>query len=436
MSSFTTGTRGVYAAEVEEQLPYRVFDADNHFYPTADAIDRYLDPKMRERALAPGETFQLENEEDIQDVKAVEGHTWRTVGEHPVPEGGHGGVDVSELKGMEANIPIPGAMLNRLNSMRDLDTLSRNQLIDRYNEMRPAFEHKDPRLALMDVQGVEAAVVHAGGAPSDSAFDRGDIEAGYAVTRAFNQWLDDDWGFSYKNRIFVPAIVPLRDVDRAVTELEWALERGAKLINLQPGPAYFGVSPFDPVFDPFWARVNEAEARIAVHLGGGGYQAQGAAWGEDPDAKYSEYNGFQWISYWSDRPAMETVTAMVFHNLFGRFPKVKVLIAEFGTPWVPYLVRKLDHAALLGRKPKWGTLPGRPSQIFKQHFVVTPFPEENIARPMEVVGADCLVFGSDFPHSEGLPDPVQYVSQLKGLDDDTIRKIMRDNLANFLELDH
>jgi predicted TIM-barrel fold metal-dependent hydrolase len=65
---------------------------------------------------------------------------------------------------------------------------------------------------------------------------------------------------------------------------------------------------------------------------------------------------------------------------------------------------------------------------------VAPFPEENVSRPMEVVGADCLVFGSDFPHSEGLPDPVQYATQLKGLDEVTTRKIMRDNLANFLEL--
>ena len=51
-----------------------------------------------------------------------------------------------------------------------------------------------------------------------------------------------------------------------------------------------------------------------------------------------------------------------------------------------------------------------------------------------MVGADCLVFGSDFPHSEGLPDPIQYASQLKGLDDVTVKKIMRDNLANFLAI--
>jgi len=432
-SDTVTGTRGVYLAEKEERLPYRVVDADNHFYPTADAIDRHLDPKMRERALMPGESFTLENEEDIQDVKHIDGKTWRTVGEHPVPEGGHGGVDMSDVPEMNTNIPIPGAMLNRMNPMRDLDGLSRAELVERYNEMTPAFEHKDPRLALMDFQGVEAAVVHAGGAPSESAFRRGDIEAGYAVTHAFNEWLNEDWGFAYKNRIFVPVIIPLVDVDYAVKELEWAIGQGAKVINLNPGPA-FGRSPFDPYFDPYWARINEAGLRVAIHLGGSVYQKYGADWGEDPDAKYSEYNAFQWINYWSDRPIMETVAAAMFHNLFGRFPNIKVLIAEFGTPWLPYLVRKMDHAALLGRKPKYGKLPGRPSAIFKQHFVVAPFPEENVQRSIEIVGADCLVFGSDFPHAEGLPDPIQYASQLKGLDDVTVKKIMRDNLANFLGL--
>src|SRR5580765_5221531 len=54
VSTAVTGTRGVYLADKEEKLPYRVVDADNHFYPTADAIDRYLDPKMRDRALLPG----------------------------------------------------------------------------------------------------------------------------------------------------------------------------------------------------------------------------------------------------------------------------------------------------------------------------------------------------------------------------------------------
>jgi predicted TIM-barrel fold metal-dependent hydrolase len=98
-------------------------------------------------------------------------------------------------------------------------------------------------------------------------------------------------------------------------------------------------------------------------------------------------------------------------------------------------MRKLDHAMLLGRRPKWGALPSRPTAIFREHCLVAPYPEENVSRPMEVVGADCLVFGSDFPHSEGIPDPVQYVSQLKGLDDSTVERIMRGNLAGFLGRD-
>jgi hypothetical protein len=96
------------------------------------------------------------------------------------------------------------------------------------------------------------------------------------------------------------------------------------------------------------------------------------------------------------------------------------------------MLRKMDHAAALGRRPTYGTLTGRPSQLFKEHVVVAPYPEENVARVAEVSGWDCLVFGSDFPHSEGLPDPVQYVSQLGKLDDEIVYKLMRGNLERFL----
>jgi predicted TIM-barrel fold metal-dependent hydrolase len=422
------GNRGVYVAEVERSLPYRVFDADHHFYPPADALTRYLPERYVDRVFLPGESRRFVDEEGESVA-----HDRRTIGVHTQPEGGHGGVDLSDVPEMEGNIPIPGAMLNRLNPMRDLDGLSRAELVERYNDMRPAFEHKEPRLSLMDVQGVEAAVLHTGGSAGDGAFARGDLEAGYAAARAFNDWLFEDWGYAHDNRIFVPVPVPLADVDFAVAELERVLDRGARIVNLPAGPAY-GRSPFDPYFDPFWGRVNESIARVAIHLGAP-YTRYGAEWSEDPDAQYQDLNGFQWVSYWSDRPIMESVTAMMFHNLFGRFPNIRVLIAEFGTVWVPYLMRKLDHAMLLGRRPKWGALPSRPTAIFREHCLVAPYPEENVSRPMEVVGADCLVFGSDFPHSEGIPDPVQYVSQLKGLDDSTVERIMRGNLAGFLGRD-
>ena len=103
--------------------------------------------------------------------------------------------------------------------------------------------------------------------------------------------------------------------------------------------------------------------------------------------------------------------------------------------WLPYILRKMDHAFLMGRGAKWGKLDRRPSDVFREHFVVPPFPEENVQRVVAEVGVEPIVFGSDFPHGEGLAYPRQYVSaQLSGMPDDDVRAIMRDNLARFLQL--
>jgi predicted TIM-barrel fold metal-dependent hydrolase len=417
----------VYVAEAEASLPYRVFDADAHIYPPSDARIRHLDPKYHDRLRqAAGRiTPEVEGDEDEQ-------HVATTIGTHTVPEGGHGGVDLRSLPGMDGDIPIPGAMLNRLNPMRDLDDLSKVELIQRYNEMRPAFEKAGPRLKLMDIQGVQSAVVFTGGFNHESAFNGGDLELGAAATRAWNEYVLEDWGFNTEDRIYCPLMVPFADVDLAVRELEWGIEHGAKIVNLPVHPTQLGRSPFDPVYDPVWARINEAGLRVATHLHLTARHDGMAAWSEDDRTPYPRYDAFQWTIYWSDRGIMEFVAAMIFHNLFGRFPNVRVLIAEYGTVWLPYMLRKMDHALALGRRPTFGKLPGRPSQVFKENVVVAPYPEENVSRVAEVAGWDCLVFGSDFPHSEGLPDPVQYVTQLGKLDDDVVYKLMRGNTERFL----
>ena len=141
--------------------------------------------------------------------------------------------------------------------------------------------------------------------------------------------------------------------------------------------------------------------------------------------------------YWGDRPAMEVTAAMILQNLFGRYPNVHVCLSEMGTVWLPYLLRKMDHAFLMGRKAKWaenGRLDRRPTQIFREHFIVAPYPEENVpASCSRCPESNRIVFGSDFPHGEGLAYPGQYAdAQLKELDDGDVRAIMRGNLARFL----
>jgi predicted TIM-barrel fold metal-dependent hydrolase len=88
----------------------------------------------------------------------------------------------------------------------------------------------------------------------------------------------------------------------------------------------------------------------------------------------------------------------------------------------------------MGRKATWGKLEMRPSEYFRQHVRVAPFPEENVHRVVEAVGVESITFGSDFPHGEGLPEPSMYLGQLAGMTDEQVRAIMRSNLAEFLGL--
>jgi predicted TIM-barrel fold metal-dependent hydrolase len=228
-----------------------------------------------------------------------------------------------------------------------------------------------------------------------------------------------------------------------VAELKQVIADGATMIQTKAGHAhggadnpYGGRSLADPVFDEFWSICNEAGIRLAMHLGGTDYQKYGADWSEDPNAVLGDFDAFQWVNYWGDRPAMEITSALVLHNFFGRFPNMKVCLSECGTVWLPYTLRKMDHAFLMGRSIKWsdtGKLDQRPSEIFRQHFIVAPYPEENVRRVVDEVGVEPIVFGSDFPHGEGLARPVEYVGhQLQGFSDADVKRIMRDNLEEFL----
>jgi predicted TIM-barrel fold metal-dependent hydrolase len=75
-----------------------------------------------------------------------------------------------------------------------------------------------------------------------------------------------------------------------------------------------------------------------------------------------------------------------------------------------------------------------PIETFKRCIYVHPFHEEDVAGLVDLLGADHILFGSDFPHPEGLADPLSYVDELQGLPDDDVRKIMGGNLARLMKV--
>jgi len=385
-----------------------LWDADNHYYEPADCFTRYLDPTMRDR------TVRLVTADDGREVVMV--------GDRPF---------TFLHEAFRSTVTKPGALRELLRSMSSATT---GEAVDASEPLQPAYIDRGARLARMDDQGLEAALLFPTTAVCVEHFLKHDVDLLYASFHAFNRWLDDDWGFDHQGRIFAVPMLSLLDADRAVHELEFVLARGARAIGLRPGPAY-GRSPADPHFDAFWARIDEARVPVCFHIGESGYnELYSTAWGEEANPSSHQQSAFQWSSFYGDRPIMDTFSALVLHNLFGRFPNVQCLSVENGSLFVGYLLKVMDKMNGMGRNGPWlgGRISERPSEIFRRHVSVAPYHEEDIVALAGLIGDDRVLFGSDFPHPEGLAEPRDFAALVEPLGDDAVTRIMGANLRSLL----
>ena len=108
---------------------------------------------------------------------------------------------------------------------------------------------------------------------------------------------------------------------------------------------------------------------------------------------------------------------------------------ELGCAWTPYALHMVDHAgSLLERRIEaFGqTMQDLPSDVFKEHIYISPFPEEDVVGLTERIGVDRVLMGSDWPHPEGNIMPGDFADSIQKLPEADIKKIMRDNLLELL----
>ena len=380
---------------------YRLFDADNHYYETRDCFTRHLPAALHARG--------------VRVEADASGRDRIFVGERPF-------TFLENWSFTHAN--KPGALRELLRQKEYRDESSALS-----EPIRPEYRNREARLALMDAQGLESAWLFPTLAVCVEHFMKHDVQQLYANLRAFNAWLDEEWGFAWRERIYAAPLISLADVGRATEELDWLLAKGARVVALRPGPA-FGRSPADPHFDPFWARVNEAGTCVAFHIAESGYnEAMSVHWGEQPNPSSHKQSAFQWSCFYGDRPIMDTLAALVFGNLFGRFPNVRVASVENGSLFVPYLMKLMDKMGGMGRNGPWpgGRIREKPSAIVRRHVFVSPYHEEDIPALARALGASQVLFGSDFPHPEGLAQPADFAGEIADLSEAEQRRILRDN---------
>jgi predicted TIM-barrel fold metal-dependent hydrolase len=392
-------------------LGFGLFDCDTHCYETRDAFTRHLPKEWLEHAIGP--------------VRMPDG-TERVMADNRVA------VFNSEQGLGFDRAYKPGSLKEMLRQMAS------GNPDEAYSPepMRPEYLDRDLRLKTMDAQGVEKAVLF----PSAMALSVENyvknIPAAYANVHSFNLWFDEEWGFNRDGRLFAPALLSLRDLDLAIAETEHILAQGAQLVLLPTGPVD-GSSPGDPYFDPIWSRLNEAGATVTFHIMENWYnEAIAPAWGLDPTPGSWHMSAWQWNNLYGERPIEDTLSALIFDNLFGRFPNLNVLVAEFGASWVPHFITHMDKSRGMGRNGPWigGKLTERPSKIFLRHIRVAPYPEDDIATiARDLPDVDCLVMGSDFPHAEGLAEPIEFAGLVSTLSESDQRKILRENAAKLFE---
>jgi predicted TIM-barrel fold metal-dependent hydrolase len=296
-----------------------------------------------------------------------------------------------------------------------------------------AFVDRDARVAFMDESGVEAAMLYPSLGVMVEHQLHNDPDVTFANIRAFNRWLEDDWGYAYQNRLFAVPMLSLIDIKQACVELDRVLAAGARAVHLRSAPPN-GKSPADPAHDPFWARLNESGIPVSMHSSFSSYlEYVSPLWGEDPDPTYRNITPFQALTCMGDRPISDMLGAMTLHNLFGKFPDLKVLSIENGSSWLGGLLRRMDHAAVVGRRSQVAPVLGdKPSVILSQHLYIVPFVEESVDALAEVIDSGHILFGSDWPHPEGLARPLDFMAGLANFDADSTRAIMGDTMASLI----
>jgi hypothetical protein len=291
----------------------------------------------------------------------------------------------------------------------------------------PEYMDRDARVARIEEQGLEAIwLFPTAGILYEQAMSH-DTEALCTMTEGFNRWLDEDWGLTYKGKLFSAPYVTLADVDWACRELEWALEHDARVLVMRPSAVCTRdgwCSPCDERFDPFWARVNEAGVTVVAHVGSNGYTANGYG-GNSALAILGGGRKPSVAGLIPERAIYDFLLTFAYDKMFERFPNLRIASVENGSGFLGDLFVKLEQSK---QRMRW-YYKEDPAELFRRNVWINPFWEDKIAEVIEHMGADQVIYGSDWPHMEGMEHPRDIFEELDGVSLADQEKILNRNTA-------
>jgi len=400
----------------ERRLPYETFDADNHLYENREALVKFI-PREYDGIIKyvdiNGRT-KLAIRDTISDYIPNP-----TFGRVAVP-GGFGQDATTGLRST-AGKTIEG---HKVRAMPGLD----------------AFFDPEPRLALMKDMGIDRTLLWPTLASVVEERLAGDPDAACAVVHALNQWMHEHWTFVHSDAIFSTPIISLAVLDKAMDELEFIAERDARvfLIRVAPVPTWKGRRSFAlPEFDPFWSRVQELDLVVGMHSGDPGYNRYTNEWEGLGDREFRAFtsNGSPgFLALASEKsPVVDAMASIIGHGLATRFPRLRFMPVEYPSGWIRPFVAKLQRAS----ERSAVLFDEDPFEVFKRNVWVHAFHEPDPQGLIDLgLPVDHIMFGSDFPHPEGMADPLAYSDVVTGMPAEHQALIMGGSAAKALRVGH
>jgi len=373
-----------------------VIDVDQHLFEPRTMWREHIDPDLRDRALA------------IEDDQL--GYPWLT------------------WRGERlylAEIQFPG----KAKAIGDMRLrLRRGEPADhRYDDVIPLEYHDaKARLGRLDEWGLDAAVLFPNFGLLWEDMLSGDLEAQCGNMRAFNRWMATAVAAG-AGRLHGVAHMTLRDPEWALAELKSLEAAGIKLAMVGPAPVD-GKALSHPDLDPIWRAFVEHGVSPVFHVGGFRSPLDPAWLEGDPEPVDRVLDSvFLWVA-----PAV-ALANMIVNGTFDRHPDLRIGVVELTAHWVPQFVLMLEGAygfyvARHGEPPT--KLELKPGEYMKRNVRVAALAYEQPANLISLIGEDTFMFGSDWPHAEGIAEPLlQYQEATGGLADAARGKLFGGNAA-------
>jgi len=335
-------------------------------------------------------------------------------------------------------------------------------MVQPFAEIDEAAWSVPERLRLLDEIGIYAQVIYPNGVgfASNHVFAIEDKELRHAVLATYNDFLVELQHES-GGRLLPQAMLPIWDMELTVREMTRLIDQGITGFTLSDRPELLGLAELPhPYFDPMWDVFNQTGAVANFHIGAGSRKEdvesiRNARYENDPnrggpretppavaDAYWRTFGPQRRLAVAACLGFMSNARIVVnlcVSDLFDRYQNLKIVSAESGIGWVPFILEAAEFQLdQMVTDPSETVLQKRrPSEYFRDHmYAMFWFEKVGPEKLIADVGVNNVLVETDVPHPTCLyPEPRKHISEvMSSVGYPVRRRVLQDNAAELYRI--